>query len=123
MLVLIGSLLMSTGCSVHPRTPVGIGTYSYVNGRLAWTYPVGLDDLRKATQAVLPEFRLKIQKQAHDGLGGVIEALAGEKTKVRFDLKPLSDRTTRLLIRYGKFGSHKPSARIHEAVQTRLGFQ
>ena len=115
--------LVVAGCStVHPPSSIGTGRYSAVSGRLTWTYPVTLQVLQEATIAVLSDLHLNIQKQTLDGLGGTIEALRGETTTVYLHLMAESAKTSQLSVRFGTFGNRNESARVHEAVQRRLGF-
>ena len=52
-LLLAAAVLLLAGCrTVHPRTDMGTGTYSYLSRHLAWTYPYTLDEIWAATLAI-----------------------------------------------------------------------
>jgi uncharacterized protein YceK len=120
-LVLLASVLLVAGCAtVHPQDPAGTGIYSYTSGRLSWTYPVALEPAWQATLRALKELNLRIESKTLDGLGGHIEALRSDNTKVSLSLKPATERTTRISVRVGAFGDRKPSEDIHAAIRTQL---
>jgi hypothetical protein len=120
--VLVMSVLLTAGCStIYPRTPIGTGTYAYLSGKLTWTYPVTLAELQTATVAALTDLRLPIRTQRIDGLGGIIEATRGEQITVRLRLRPETEKTTRLSIRFGRWGNRDESERIHAEVRKQLG--
>jgi hypothetical protein len=122
LFALFASVLLITGCStVYPRTPIGTGTYTYLNGELSWTYPVTLEELKAATLAALTELRLPVRTQRIDGFGGTIEAVRGEQVTVRLRLQPESEKTTRLRVRFGRLGNRQESERIHAEVRQQLG--
>jgi Protein of unknown function (DUF3568) len=122
LFALFGIVLLITGCrTIYPRTPIGTGTYSYLNGELSWTYPVALEELKAATLAALTELRLPVHTQRIDGFGGTIEAVRGEQITVRLRLQPESEKTTRLRVRFGRLGNRQESERIHAAVRQQLG--
>ena len=114
-------VVLLAGCTtVHPREPVGSGTYSYVSGRLSWVYPVPLIEAWQATLQALQELNLRVLNKTLDGLGGEIDAQRADQTTVDVDLKPLSDRTTEVSVRIGTFGDYEQSKNIHETIRTRL---
>jgi hypothetical protein len=79
-----------------------------------------MDVAWQATLGALEDLELQTYTKNLDGLGGRIEALRADKTKVHIRLKPVSDRSTRIGVRVGTFGSREISNRIHEAIRTRL---
>ena len=114
-------VVLLAGCTtVHPREPVGSGTYSYVSGRLSWVYPVPLIEAWQATLQALQELNLRVLHKTLDGLGGEIDAQRVDQTAVDVDLKPTSDRTTEVSVRIGTFGDYEQSKNIHETIRTRL---
>jgi len=114
-------VVLLAGCTtVHPREPVGSGTYSYVSGRLSWVYPVPLIEAWQATLQALQELNLRVLNKTLDGLGGEIDAQRVDQTAVDVDLKPTSDRTTEVSVRIGTFGDYEQSKNIHETIRTRL---
>jgi hypothetical protein len=122
LFALFGIVLLITSCStVYPRTPIGTGTYAYLNGELSWTYPVTLEEIKVATLAALTELRLPVRTQRIDGFGGTIEAVRGEQITVRLRLQPESEKTTRLRVRFGRLGNRQESERIHAEVRQQLG--
>lgn len=117
----LGLLVLVAGCTtVHPREPVGSGTYSYVSGRLAWVYPVTLDATWQVTLQALQELNLRVLSKTLDGLGGEIDAMRADQTTVNVQLRPVSDRSTRVSVRIGTFGDYEQSKNIHETIRTRL---
>lgn len=118
LVILCGLLLM--GCTVHPREPVGTGTFSHVSGRLAWTYPVAIDLAWSATLRALEQLKIQVQDKAVDGLGGTILAQRADQTRVSVTLEPVSKRATRVSIKIGAFGSREQSENIHAVIQQEL---
>ena len=114
------SCLLLFGCTVHPREPVGTGTFSYVSGRLAWTYPVDIHTAWAATLSALDKLDIKVQDKAVDGLGGSIIAQRADQTKVFLTFEPMSERTTRISIKIGAFGNREQSENIHTVIQQEL---
>lgn len=118
-LVSLGCLVLF-GCTVHPREPVGTGTFSYVSGRLAWTYPVDIQTAWSATLNALNKLNIQVQDKAVDGLGGSIIAQRADQTKVFLTFEPVSQRTTRVSIKIGAFGNREQSENIHALIQQEL---
>ena len=119
--LVIGLLVLIAGCTtVHPRGPAGFGTYSYVSGTLTWTYPVALHTAWEATLQALRALQLRIKSQTIDGLGGNIEAVRADATRVHIRVKPVNERTTRVQVRVGTFGNREYSERIHTAIRSQL---
>lgn len=118
-LVILGGLLLM-GCTVHPREPVGTGTYSHVSGRLAWTYPVDIHTAWGATLRALDKLNIQVQDKAVDGLGGGILAYRADQTKVSVTFEPVSKRATRVSIKVGAFGNREQSENIHDLIQQEL---
>ncbi len=114
-------LMFTASCTrVHPRSPAGTGTYSYVSGWLTWTYPTDIDTAWPATLRAMQALDLKIQRQALDGLGGRIKALRADRTTVSVRLKPAGDRVTRISVRVGTLGNRERAMNIHEAIRAEL---
>jgi hypothetical protein len=114
-------VVLLAGCTtVHPREPVGSGTYSYVSGRLSWVYPVPLIEAWQATLNALQELNLRILNKTLDGLGGEIDAQRADQTVVGVVVRPISDRTTEVSVRIGTFGDYEQSKNIHETIRTLL---
>lgn len=118
-LVILGGLLF-VSCTVHPREPVGTGTFSYVSGRLAWTYPVDIQTAWSATLRALDKLNIQVQDKAVDGLGGGIVAYRADQTKVAVTFEPASKRATRVSIKIGAFGNREQSENIHNMIQKEL---
>lgn len=112
--------LLFISCTVHPREPVGTGTFSYVSGRLAWTYPVDIQTAWSATLRALDKLDVQVQDKAVDGLGGSIIAQRADQTKVFVTFEPVSKRATRVNIKIGAFGNREQSENIHSLVQQEL---
>lgn len=107
-------------CTVYPREPVGTGTFSYVTGRLAWTYPVDLQTAWSATLRALDKLTIHIQDKAIDGLGGMIQAQRADQTKVSIKLEPVSTRAARISIKIGDMGNREQSEKIHQEIRQEL---
>jgi hypothetical protein len=114
-------VVLLAGCTtVHPRAPVGSGSYSYVSRRLSWVYPVPLTEAWQATLQALQELSLRVLNRRLDGLGGEIDAERVDQTAVDVDLKPISDRATEVSVRIGTFGDYEQSRNLHETIRTLL---
>lgn len=121
-MVLAAAALLLPGCrTVHPRTDMGTGTYSYVSRRLAWTYPYTLDEIWAATLAGLAELNYGIEAQQFDGLGGRLEAQAAVGGHLFLEARPEGKHATRLWIRIRGSGHRLEAERIHEMIQSKLG--
>lgn len=119
-LVMVGGMV--SGCqSVHPRTSIGTGTYSYVNRSLVWTYPYTLDKIWAASLAALAELNYGIEAQAYDGLGGRLEALAAVGGRLSLEAQPKGKHSTQLRVWGSGFGNRHESERVHKVIQTKLG--
>lgn len=118
-LVSLSGLLL-LGCTVHPREPVGTGTFSYVSGRLAWIYPTDIPTTWSATLKALEKLDIQVQDKAVDGLGGSIIAQRADQTKVFLTFEPVSQRATRVSIKIGAFGNREQSENIHALIQQEL---
>jgi hypothetical protein len=118
LLMICGALIAN--CTVHPREPVGTGTFSYVTGRLAWTYPVDLQTAWAATLRALDKLAIQIQDKALDGLGGTIQAQRADQTSISITLEPVSTRAARVSIRIGDIGHREQSEKIHDAIRQEL---
>ena len=122
--VLVGfvSGLGMIGCStVHPRTAVGTGTYSYVTRSLAWTYPYTVDEVWTATLLGLAEMDYGIQTQTFDGLGGRLEAQAAVGSRISLEVRPEGQSSTRLKVHVHRFINRHESERVHEVIRQKLG--
>lgn len=114
-------LLLGSGCAtVHPTDATGTGVYSYISGWMTWTYPTDLHATWTATLQAVERLQLRIQTKTQDGLGGRIEALRADQTKVEVRLKPVSTRTTDVSVHVGTFGDRQVSEDIHQAIRVAL---
>ncbi len=120
VLLLMWCGLFIVSCTVHPREPVGTGTFSRVTGRLAWTYPVDIHTAWSATLRALDKLEIQIQDKAIDGLGGMIQAQRADQTNVSIKLEPVSKLASRVSIKIGAFGSREQSENIHDRIRQEL---
>ena len=120
--LLAAAVLLLVGCrTVHPRTDMGTGTYSYLSRRLAWTYPYTLDEIWAATLAGLAELNYGIETQQFDGLGAELEAQAAVGGHLFLEARPEGKHATRLWVRVRGSGHRLEAERIHEIIRNKLG--
>lgn len=118
--IVLGLVLLGGCTTVYPQTGAGAGTYNAASGWLSWVYPVPLERTFQATVTVLDGLDLRIQTKTLDGLEGRIKALRADRTTVHIYLKPVTDRTTEVMVKIGTFGDQEQSEHIHKNIRTQL---
>ncbi|HUT47334.1 MAG TPA: DUF3568 family protein [Sedimentisphaerales bacterium] len=119
IILLVGSMLLQ-GCVVAAVGLGAAGTIAYVRGDLQAVESESIDDVYEATLKALKELELLPTRKLKDSLGAEIITYDAQDKKITIRLKSAAEKTTKLSIRIGVFGSETKSRLIYQKIRENL---
>ena len=118
--LLLGVLVVSSGCWAIFVGIGAVGAYSYSQGELERTYPADFPKTWEATRNVLEGLEFEMGPQQKDNITGHIQAKMADGTSIYVKVKMVSSDTTLVGIRVGTFGDRVISEHIHDKIRDKL---
>ena len=118
-----GQLFLKLNIGFNLVAAVGLGaasTIAYVRGDLEAMESEKLDVLYEATLGAMEKLQLGVTTKSKDAMSAMIIARDTQDKKTTIKLKALSDKTTKLSIRVGVFGSEAKSRLIYQEIHENL---
>jgi len=120
IILLFGMLVLNNGCMIAAVGIGAAGTVAYVRGDLESIESESIDVLYEATLKALKELELLPTRKSKDALGAEIVTYDAQDKKITIRLKSAADKTTKLSIRIGVFGSETKSRLIYQKIRDNL---
>lgn len=120
IILLVGSMVLLQGCVVAAVGLGAAGTIAYVRGDLQAVESESIDDVYEATLKALKELELLPTRKSKDSLGAEIITYDAQDKKITIRLKSAAEKTTKLSIRIGVFGSETKSRLIYQKIRENL---
>ena len=119
-ILIIGTAYLSQGCMLAVVGVGAAGTIAYVRGDLQATESESIDVVYEASLKALEELELHVTSKSKDALAAQITTFDAQDKKIKIKLKAATDRTTKLSIRIGTFGSETKSRLIYQKIRDNL---
>jgi len=120
IILLAGMLMLNEGCMIAAVGLGAAGTIAYVRGDLQAVESESIDDVYEATLEALKELELLPTRKSKDALGAEIVTYDAQDKKITIRLKSAAEKTTKLSIRIGVFGSETKSRLIYQKIRENL---
>jgi len=111
------------GCAVALiGVGAGIGTFTYINGKLIKTYESEYYECIQASSETLENLEIPITEKKSDKLKTVIEAKRFDGTPVSIEVIRIDENLTEISIRTGRVGiwDKRVSGQIHNSIEKKL---
>lgn len=118
--LLLGVLVLSSGCLAAFVGLGAVGVYSYSQGELERTYPGDFPKTWEATMRTLEQLEFEIGDRQKDNINGHLNAKMADGTPIYAKVKMVSSDTTSVGIRVGTFGDRAISEHIHDKIRDKL---
>ncbi|MFC1781484.1 DUF3568 family protein [Planctomycetota bacterium] len=115
-----GLALLGQGCVVAAVGLGAAGTIAYVRGDLEAVESETLEDVYEATLQAVEELDLRLISKSQDALSATVNTRDAQDKKIKITLKTTAQRTTKLSIRIGMFGSETKSRLIYQQIREKL---
>jgi len=96
------------------------GTIAYVRGDLEAVESESLDAVYRATLKAVEELELHVTSKTKDALSATIVGRDAQDKKITIKLNSTAEKTTKLSIRIGVFGSETKSRLIYQQIRDNL---
>lgn len=118
----ISMIGITTGCALGlvAGAAAGAAGYAYYHGELQSTENVPLPKLWKAVRQMAKDAKLHVTEQTQDQFSAVLKAERADGTPITITLKRLSEQSTELRIRVGRFGNEEEAVQIRDMILRRL---
>ena len=120
MVLLVGTGVLVEGCTVAVVGAAAAGTVAYVRGDLEAVELRDIGTVYEATLKAVDELELNVTKKTKDVLSAVIVARDAQDKKITIKLSATTEKTTKLSIRIGLFGSETKSRLIYQKIRENL---
>jgi hypothetical protein len=120
MVLLVGTVALIEGCVIAAVGAGAAGTVAYIRGDLEAVESKKLDVVYEATLKAVDELELNVTKKTKDVLSAVIVARDAQDKKITIKLSATTEKTTKLSIRIGLFGSETKSRLIYQKIRDNL---
>jgi hypothetical protein len=120
IILLVGTMVLNEGCMVAVVGLGAAGTIAYARGDLQAVESESIDDVYEASLKAMEELELHVTRKSKDALGAEIITYDAQDKKITIRLKSAADRTTKLSIRIGVFGSETKSRLIYQKIRENL---
>jgi hypothetical protein len=128
LIVLLFMLIFTYGCTALLigagaliGAGVGVGTYKYVDGRLARNYPVEYSQAWEYSNTALENLFISLTDSINEGTEGKLQGVKQDGTKVIISLKDKGQGVTYISVRVGLLGDRKEAERIHDEIAMLAG--
>jgi len=98
----------------------GAGGYAYISGAVEKEYDVAAVKLHKATLRALDAIDVVVQEDKNDRLNSRIIAKTASGKEVKVNIDAITERTSKLTVRYGLMGNEEQSRIILNAIEKKL---
>jgi len=119
-ILIVSTACLSQGCMVAAVGLGAAGTIAYVRGDLQAVESESIDVVYEAALKALKELELPMTSKSKDALVAQITTYDAQDKKIKIKLKATTDRTTKLSIRIGVFGSETKSRLICQKIHDNL---
>ena len=120
VVLLIGTVGLVEGCMIAAVGLGAAGTIAYVRGDLEAVESESLDKVYDATLKAFEELELHVMSRTKDALSATIVGRDAQDKKVTIKLNSTAEKTTKLSIRIGVFGSETKSRLIYQRIHDNL---
>jgi hypothetical protein len=120
IILLIGTAGLIQGCVVVAVGLGAAGTIAYVRGDLQAVESETIDVVYEATLKAMEELELNVTRKSKDALSATIITRDAQDKKITIRLKAAAEKTTKLSIRIGVFGSETKSRLIYQKIRENL---
>jgi len=118
--ILITATGLLQGCMLAVVGVGAAGTIAYIRGDLEAVESESLDAVYEATLAALKELELTVTEKPKDALEARIVVRDSQDRKITIKLTNTAEKTTKLSIRVGTFGSETRSRLIYQKIREHL---
>ena len=118
--LLFGMAFVCQGCMIIAVGVGAAGTIAYVQGDLEAEEHEPIDAVYAAALKALEDLELHVTSKSKDALAAEITTYDAQDKKIRIKLKASTDKTTKLSIRVGVFGSETKSRLIYGKIRDHL---
>lgn len=120
VVLLIGTVGLVEGCMIAAVGLGAAGTIAYVRGDLEAVESKSLDAVYRATLKAVEELELHVTSKTKDALSATIVGYDAQDKKITIKLNSTAEKTTKLSIRIGVFGSETKSRLIYQQIRDNL---
>lgn len=120
LLISVATLIGGCGVELLLVGAGAAGAIAYVRGDLQATESESIDAVYEASLKALDDLGLHITSKSKDALVAQITTFDAQDKRIRIKLKAATDRTTKLSIRIGTFGSETKSRLIYQKIRDNL---
>lgn len=118
MLIAVTGLLQ--GCMLAVVGVGAAGTIAYIRGDLEAVESETIDTVYEATLTAVKELELTVTEKSKDALEARVVVHDSQDRKTTIKLKTTAEKTTKLSIRVGTFGSETRSRLIYQKIREHL---
>jgi hypothetical protein len=123
--ILLSLLLFLTGCAevllIGAGAGLGVGSYMYVDGRLAVEYPLTYEKAWNASNRALENKQISISESRNEDGEGVIKAVRKDGKTVSVKIKSNDSENTVIAIRVGTLGDRNEARKIPDEITSEAG--
>ena len=120
VVLLLAMVGLVEGCMLAVVGVGAAGTIAYVRGDLEAVESENLDAVYEATLKAVEEIELHVTSKKKDALSAIIVGRDAQDKKVTIKLNSTAEKTTKLSIRIGVFGSETKSRLIYQKIRDNL---
>ena len=120
VVLLLAMVGLVEGCMLAVVGVGAAGTIAYVRGDLEAVESENLDAVYEATLKAVEEIELHVTSKKKDALSATIVGRDAQDKKVTIKLNSTAEKTTKLSIRIGVFGSETKSRLIYQKIRDNL---
>lgn len=120
VVLLLAMVGLVEGCMLAVVGVGAAGTIAYVRGDLEAVESESLDKVYDATLKAVEELELHVMSRTKDALSATIVGRDAQDKKVTIKLNSTAEKTTKLSIRIGVFGSETKSRLIYQRIRDNL---
>jgi len=117
--LIVGAGCLVGGCVVA-AVGAGAGTVAYVRGDLESVESHTLDEVYTATKKAVEKLELHLIEAKKDAMTGEVEVRDAQDKKILIKLAATAEKTTKISIRVGLFGSETKSRLIYDEIRENL---
>jgi hypothetical protein len=115
-----GTAVFIEGCVAAAVGAGAAGTVAYIRGDLEAVESEDIHTVYASTKKAVGQLGLSVTKDSKDALSAVIVGRDAQDKKITIKLKATAEKTTKLSIRVGVFGSETKSRLIHQKIRDNL---
>ena len=109
-----------SGCVAVVAGGAAVGTVAYIRGDSKAVVDADLESVRAVAKATMEDLGLVMINADADKTSAVFNSRNAQDTKIGVQLEVLTEKTTRISVRYGFFGNEEQSSRILTEIVNQL---